>query len=66
MALPFAVALRLNARRRPQHAALRTDEGVLTYLELWMRVSRMMHAFAAHGVTPASHVAMLPANAPTR
>lgn len=62
MALPFTVALRLNARRRPQHAALRTDEEVLSYLQLWTRVSRMMHALAAHGIGPGSHVAMLPTN----
>lgn len=64
MALPFTVSLRLNARRRPRHIALRTDAQALTYLQLWSCVSRMMHALAAHGVGPGARVAMLPTNTP--
>jgi len=62
MALPFTAALRLNARRRPRHRAVCTEHEILSYQDLWGRVSNLMHALEASGVRPGTHVGLLPSN----
>src|SRR5918992_2229914 len=64
--MPLAQMIRRHASERPDHVALKLNDGQATYAQLDERTSRLARALSREGVAAEDRVAILDLNGPAQ